>query len=67
MAGRVSEMYLAETAGHRSAEATPEDVRDHFAAVVDRDGARAIPDPAVALPATLTPKAYVPEPEGEMQ
>lgn len=37
-AGRVAELFLGATRGHFDAELTPEDVRDHLAQALDRDG-----------------------------
>jgi NAD(P)-dependent dehydrogenase (short-subunit alcohol dehydrogenase family) len=61
MAGQITEMYLAETAGRHNMAATPEDVRDQFAAITDRAGSRAIPDPTLAQPAVLKPRPYQPQ------
>jgi NAD(P)-dependent dehydrogenase (short-subunit alcohol dehydrogenase family) len=36
--GRVAEVFIAETQGYHHAELTPEDVRDNWATITDREG-----------------------------
>jgi hypothetical protein len=36
--GRVAEVFIGETTGYHHAALTPEEVRDNWAAITDRDG-----------------------------
>lgn len=57
--GRISEYYMADTAGYYNPGATLEDVRDNFETLTSRDGSTAIPDPGtVSSAAVLTPKSH---------
>jgi NAD(P)-dependent dehydrogenase (short-subunit alcohol dehydrogenase family) len=57
-AGRVSEVFLGETAGYENSALTVEDVRDNFDSILDRTGFRTIADmysPAGEQPFKMKP------------
>jgi len=60
MGGKMNEVYYGRTQGWTDREVTLESLRDHFSAVIDRDGAEAIPDPDPDLASVFEPKPYQP-------
>jgi NAD(P)-dependent dehydrogenase (short-subunit alcohol dehydrogenase family) len=62
--GQVREHVFAETAGFASPTLSPEEVRDNFDAIIDRESITITPDPSpdtAGVGALLVPKPYVPE------
>jgi NAD(P)-dependent dehydrogenase (short-subunit alcohol dehydrogenase family) len=62
-AGRVWNRYFCDTQGYSNADLTVEDVRDSIGVILDRDGAKALPDPitsAQAVEFAFRPKPYEP-------
>jgi len=62
-AGRVAEMFASTTTGYVESELTPEAVRDHLDAILDRGQATHVTEADAATRRGITPKPYAVQPE----